>query len=115
MCVSSLLTHGLVLGGYGGGVVEDENVPFKLPACHGRLAGGQHHHAFPYLVPPHLKKHSINGHVYYTKHQACVYKRNTEQLQSCNHLAPRQSSIVAGVREDVKIMQDAFELPLLQD
>ena len=51
----SLLTHGLVLGGYGGGVVEDENVPFKLPARHGCLTGGQHHHPLPYLVPPHLK------------------------------------------------------------
>ena len=52
----ALLTHGLVLGGDGGGVVENQDVSLKLPAGHWVLSGGQHHHALPDLVPPDLKK-----------------------------------------------------------
>ena len=55
MCCS--LTHGLVFGGDGGGMMEDENVSLKLPAGHGVLAGCQHHHPLPDLVPPHLINH----------------------------------------------------------
>ena len=44
------LTHGLVFGGDGGGVVQDQDVSLKLPAGHGVLTEGQHHHPLPDLV-----------------------------------------------------------------
>lgn len=41
------LTHGLVSGGYGGGVVEHQDLSLKLPGGLRHQLGGDHHHAFP--------------------------------------------------------------------
>ena len=50
MC-SLQLTHGLVLAADGGWVVEDEDVPLKLPAGLRVQCRGNQDHSFPNLVP----------------------------------------------------------------
>ena len=42
------LTHGLVAGGDGGGVVEHQDLSLKLPGGLGGQLRRDHHHALPY-------------------------------------------------------------------
>lgn len=42
-----LLTHGLVSGGYCGGVMENQDLGLKLPGCLWAQLRGNHHHALP--------------------------------------------------------------------
>ena len=48
------LTHGLVLGADGGGMVQNQDVSLELPAGQGVGARVDHHHTFPDLVPADL-------------------------------------------------------------
>ena len=48
------LTHGLILGADGGGVVQDKNVSLELPAGRGFGTRVNHDHTFPDLVPADL-------------------------------------------------------------
>ena len=49
-------THGLVLGADGGGMVENQDVSFKLPAGNRVQAGVHQHHALANLVATDLHR-----------------------------------------------------------
>lgn len=91
----SPLTHGLVFGADGGGVVEDENVSLKLPAGHGAHTGVHHHHTLADLVALDLQDYKRLQKITreYTKVTACVY-----------YLPPQLSSFIT----ETMILVDSY-------